>query len=153
MNPPANERRNNAQYYQRLDRIEEKIDKLSDAMVSIARAEERIVAIEADRHDHWNRMNSHSLKLDSHEEQLVRLNMSITKTTSILDIVNQHAENDRITISDNLNLQTMRLNEIEKEMLDVKKTTSIVNKITWMVAATATMLVLNSFVHFIPISS
>jgi len=30
----------------RLDRIEEKIDKLSDAMIALARAEERLIAIE-----------------------------------------------------------------------------------------------------------
>jgi hypothetical protein len=30
----------------RLDRIEEKIDRMADAMISIARAEEKILAIE-----------------------------------------------------------------------------------------------------------
>ena len=33
----------------RLDRIEEKLDKLTDAIVAIARAEEKLVTLEKDR--------------------------------------------------------------------------------------------------------
>ena len=42
---------------QRLDRIEDKIDKLSDAMVSLARAEEKLIAIEKNNHSSLERMN------------------------------------------------------------------------------------------------
>ena len=49
---------------QRLDRIEDKIDKLSDAMISIARAEEKLIAIENNNHANYDRMNRFSQKLD-----------------------------------------------------------------------------------------
>lgn len=55
---------------QRLDRIEEKIDKLSDAMISLARAEEKLIAIEKNNHAHYERMNRLSQKLDHIEKQV-----------------------------------------------------------------------------------
>ena len=55
---------------QRLDRIEEKIDKLSDAMISLARAEEKLIAIEKNNHAHYARMNRLSQKLDHIEKQV-----------------------------------------------------------------------------------
>lgn len=55
---------------QRLDRIEEKIDKLSDAMISLARAEEKLIAIEKNNHAHYERMNRFSQKLDHIEKQV-----------------------------------------------------------------------------------
>ena len=48
----------------RLDRIEEKIDKLSDAMISLARAEEKLIAIGNNNHAHFERINRLSQKLD-----------------------------------------------------------------------------------------
>ena len=48
----------------RLDRIEEKIDRLSDAMISIARAEEKILAMESKYESTYQRMNKFSEKLD-----------------------------------------------------------------------------------------
>ena len=55
---------------QRLDRIEEKIDKLSDAMISLARAEEKLIAIEKNNHANYDRMNRFSQKLDAIEEKV-----------------------------------------------------------------------------------
>mgnify|MGYP003115655142 FL=1 len=52
----------------RLNRIEEKIDKLSDAMISLARAEEKLIAIEKINHANYDRMNRFSVKLDNIEE-------------------------------------------------------------------------------------
>jgi len=49
---------------QRLDRIEQKIDKLSEAMISLARAEEKLMAIESDRQNVVERLNRHSEKID-----------------------------------------------------------------------------------------
>jgi len=49
---------------QRLSRIEEKIDKLSYAMVSLARTEEKILAMEKQHQNTYERMNKFSLKLD-----------------------------------------------------------------------------------------
>ena len=55
---------------QRLDRIEEKIDKLSEAMISLARAEEKLIAIERNNQSNYDRMNRFSQKLDNIEKQV-----------------------------------------------------------------------------------
>lgn len=54
----------------RLDRIEDKIDKLSDAMVSLARSEEKIQSLETDRQLTVDRLNGHSNRLNSLENQV-----------------------------------------------------------------------------------
>ena len=54
----------------RLDRIEQKIDKLSDAMISLARAEEKLIAIENNNHANFERMNRFSQKLDTIEDKV-----------------------------------------------------------------------------------
>ncbi len=48
----------------RLSRIEQKIDKLADAMISLARAEEKIIALQDDHENMRERMNKLSIKLD-----------------------------------------------------------------------------------------
>lgn len=62
----------------RFDRIESKIDKLSDAMVSLARTEEKIMAMEADRSNMVERLNRHSEKIDELND-LVKENSRVTK--------------------------------------------------------------------------
>lgn len=52
----------------RLDRIEEKIDKLSDAMILMARAEEKLIALEQKYGAQYDRMNKFSEKLDAIEK-------------------------------------------------------------------------------------
>lgn len=54
----------------RLDRIEEKLDKLGDAMVAIARADEKLIAMEQKYAAQYERMNRFSEKLDSIEKVL-----------------------------------------------------------------------------------
>ena len=54
----------------RLDKIEEKIDRLADAMVSIARAEEKLAQMEVKQSAHYDRMNRFSQKLDDIELQV-----------------------------------------------------------------------------------
>jgi succinate dehydrogenase/fumarate reductase flavoprotein subunit len=49
---------------QRLGRIEDKMDKLADALVTIARFEEKMEAYNKYREDSWERMNKFSSKLD-----------------------------------------------------------------------------------------
>ncbi len=51
----------------RLDRIEEKLDKLADAMVAMARAEEKIANLQDDHNKMHERLNKHSEKLDEIE--------------------------------------------------------------------------------------
>lgn len=65
----------------RLDRIEVKIDALSDAMVSLARAEEKLIAIEKNNFTHYERMNKLSEKID-HVERKVDDN---TRTIAIIN--------------------------------------------------------------------
>ena len=48
----------------RLDKIEDKIDKLTDTMVSMARAEEKITALRTDQNKMYDRINRLSVKLD-----------------------------------------------------------------------------------------
>jgi hypothetical protein len=54
----------------RLARIEEKLDKLADAMISIARAEEKLTHIEEKYNNQFERMNRFSEKLDRIEAQV-----------------------------------------------------------------------------------
>ena len=66
----------------RLNRIEDKIDKLSDTVIALARAEEKLINLEASRIQVLNTLDAHEERLDKHEARLqdgdVTLN-SITK--------------------------------------------------------------------------
>lgn len=55
---------------QRLDRIEEKIDKLCDAVVSIARAEEKIHNLEEKVVTVWDSLDDLHTKFDELEDRL-----------------------------------------------------------------------------------
>ena len=52
----------------RLDRIEQKIDKMSEAIIQMARLEAKIDNYEIYREESWKRMNKFSEKLDSIEK-------------------------------------------------------------------------------------
>ena len=54
----------------RLERIEEKLDSLTEAMIALARAEEKIASIKQAQDSGWERMNHFSKKLDSIEDQV-----------------------------------------------------------------------------------
>lgn len=54
----------------RFDRIEEKIDRLSETMIHIARFEEKMDAYAKYRDDSWSRMNKFSEKLDCIEKKV-----------------------------------------------------------------------------------
>ena len=56
----------------RLVRIEEKLDDLTDAMVSLARSEEKILAIQEQVANQTERLNRHSEKLDTVEKMAIR---------------------------------------------------------------------------------
>ena len=55
----------------RLDRIEEKIDKLSEIVISLARAEEKLSNLEGDRNIVNERLNKHSERIDGIEDKIV----------------------------------------------------------------------------------
>ena len=67
----------------RLDRIEKKIDKLTDAMVEFARAEQKIISIENSQKVAHERMNKHSEELDVIRNQQIKN----THTLSIMTFV------------------------------------------------------------------
>ena len=67
----------------RLDRIENKIDKLADAMVSVARAEEKLVSMEQKYSAQYDRMNKFSEKLDE-LERIVTTNAATVNTINKL---------------------------------------------------------------------
>tara|TARA_A200000159_G_C7300813_1_gene330071 strand:- start:231 stop:503 length:273 start_codon:yes stop_codon:yes gene_type:complete len=54
----------------RLTRIEEKLDRLTDAMVSMARAEEKINSLNDDHTKMYERLNRLSMKLDDIEKKV-----------------------------------------------------------------------------------
>jgi predicted nucleic acid-binding Zn-ribbon protein len=54
----------------RLTRIEEKLDRLTDAMVSMARAEEKISSLNDDHNKMYERLNRLSVKLDDIEKKV-----------------------------------------------------------------------------------
>lgn len=68
----------------RFDKIEHKLDKLSDAMISLARTEEKMMAMEIDRKNTTERLNRHSEKLDELNDKVnenSRITTNITKIT------------------------------------------------------------------------
>jgi uncharacterized protein Yka (UPF0111/DUF47 family) len=59
----------NVEWEKRLDRIEEKMDKMSEVLVSLARFEEKMDAYNEYRERSWERMNKFSEKLDAIEKK------------------------------------------------------------------------------------
>jgi len=55
---------------ERLGRIEEKLDKLADAMVALARAEEKIMSMQENQQNQMERVNRLSVKLDGIEKKV-----------------------------------------------------------------------------------
>ena len=62
----------------RLLRIEDKIDKLSEAMVAIARTEEKLVSMEQKYSAQYDRMNKFSEKLDKLESITTQNSQTVT---------------------------------------------------------------------------
>jgi len=61
----------------RFDKIEEKLETLSEAMIALARAEEKLVNIERNYISQYERMNRFSEKIDKIEEKLTDLSNSV----------------------------------------------------------------------------
>lgn len=66
----------------RLGRIETKLDQLADAMVAMARAEEKLVGLKEDHDRAFERMNRLSQKLDVIERQ-------VTENAQTVAIINK----------------------------------------------------------------
>jgi DNA repair exonuclease SbcCD ATPase subunit len=54
----------------RFDRLEQKIDRLADAMISLARVEEKLISVEKNNQNQFERMNKFSQKLDEIEKKV-----------------------------------------------------------------------------------
>jgi len=67
----------------RLTRIESKIDKITDIMVSLARTEEKLMALESDRSIVNERLNVHSDRLDDVEGKTESSRLTINIITNI----------------------------------------------------------------------
>ena len=61
----------------RLERIEDKLDKLADAMVSLARAEEKITTLSGDQDKQYSRINKLSVKIDEIERIVLVMNRAV----------------------------------------------------------------------------
>lgn len=68
----------------RFDKIESKLDSLSEAMVTLARNEEKIIAIQGQLDHHSARLNRHSEKLDEVSEMTYANNRHIGTQTWLL---------------------------------------------------------------------
>lgn len=64
-------------------RIEQKIDTLQESMISLARAEEKLVVMEEDRREIWEKLNKLTDKLDKIE----KLSADSARTISVVSKV------------------------------------------------------------------
>jgi hypothetical protein len=67
----------------RLERIEKKIDDLSTAMISLARAEEKLLSIEKTNYASYERINRLSRKLDDVEKLAIENARTVSVITRI----------------------------------------------------------------------
>jgi len=70
----------------RLERIEQKIDKLSDAMIDLARAEEKLINIEKQNNQHFERMNRFSARMDELEDEVTEQGKTVKVMQFVLSI-------------------------------------------------------------------
>jgi len=71
----------------RLDRIEAKIDKLAETVISLARAEEKLISLESDRIIINDRLNKHSDRMDEIETKADNTSITIKVINKIFWIV------------------------------------------------------------------
>jgi len=72
---------------ERFDRVERKIDKITDAMVSLARTEEKILSLETARQNEIERLNRHSEKLDEHTLQIAENTRVLNNITKLVWVI------------------------------------------------------------------
>jgi len=71
----------------RLNRIEEKIDKLSDAIITLARVEEKISDLETRRIESHERANRISANIDELDRKVTSLNEKVLVLNRVMWIV------------------------------------------------------------------
>jgi exonuclease VII large subunit len=71
----------------RLDRIEAKIDKLSETVISLARAEEKLISLENDKKFLMERMLKNEEKVDQIEKKVDETNVTVRVINRLFWIV------------------------------------------------------------------
>ena len=71
----------------RLQRIEDKLDKMSDAIVALARVEEKIMDLEVRRAEGHERLNRMSAKLDDVDSHVTSMRERMAVMTKIMWVV------------------------------------------------------------------
>ena len=71
----------------RLQRIEEKLDKMSDAIVALARVEEKITDLEVRRSEGHERLNRLSSKIDDVDTHVTSMRERVNVMTKIMWLV------------------------------------------------------------------
>jgi cobalamin biosynthesis protein CobD/CbiB len=71
----------------RLGRIEEKLDRLADAMVSLARAEEKIEAMSGEHEKQYERINRLSVKIDDIEKIVLENQRTVNLISKLFWVV------------------------------------------------------------------
>lgn len=71
----------------RLQRIEDKLDKMSDAIVALARVEEKIMDLEVRRAEGHERLNRMSAKLDDVDSHVTSMRERMGVMTKIMWVV------------------------------------------------------------------
>ena len=71
----------------RLDRIESKIDKLSETVISLARAEEKLISLENDKKFLMERMVKNEEKIDVVEKKVDETNITVRVINRLFWIV------------------------------------------------------------------
>lgn len=72
---------------QRLDRIESKIDKLSETVISLARAEEKLISLENDKKFLMDRMIKNEEKIDVVEKKVDETSITVRVINRLFWIV------------------------------------------------------------------
>lgn len=71
----------------RLNRIEDKIDKLADAMVLIARTDEKLISMEQKYAAQYDRMNRFAQKLDDIEKLVESNNQTVMMVNKVVGTI------------------------------------------------------------------
>lgn len=71
----------------RLQRIEEKLDKLADVVVGMARVEEKIIDLETRRAEGHERLNRISVKVDEIDNHVVSMRERMNVITKVMWVV------------------------------------------------------------------
>jgi small-conductance mechanosensitive channel len=111
----------------RLVRFDEKIDKLSNAMILIARAEERIVGIEKDLKELTHYIQTNTAKMEIMEEKLSRIDSSER-------IIEHMTEQHRLATERSLKNQGERMGALEASVRESDRITRFINRAFWIVS-------------------